>query len=235
MDAIVNWVISLMELLGAPGVGIAILLENLFPPIPSEVVLPLAGFTITQGSLTFWPTYIWATLGAWLGALLLYWIGAAVGADRLRHWADRIWLVEGEDVDRALQWFDKYGPASVFFGRLVPGVRSLISIPAGVDRMNLVKFSAWTLLGSGVWNAILIGLGMWLGDAWDQVAVYVDRYSTVVYVILALLVVGVLAWLIRREILNRRERRGAEDDGGDEADDDVKATDPAEQHQDSRK
>ena len=209
MDAIVNWVVSLMELLGAPGVGIAILLENLFPPIPSEVVLPLAGFTITQGSLSFWPTYIWATLGAWIGALLLYWVGAAVGAARLRRWADWMWLVEGTDVDKALRWFDRYGPASVFFGRLVPGVRSLISIPAGIDRMNLVKFSLWTLLGSGIWNAVLIGLGMWLGDAWDQVAVYVDRYSTVVYVLLAVLLVAVFGWLIRREVLNSRARRRA--------------------------
>ena len=210
MDAIVNWVVSLMELMGAPGVGIAILLENLFPPIPSEVVLPLAGFTITQGSLSFWPTYIWATIGAWVGALLLYWVGAAVGAARLRRIADWMWLVEGEDVDRALSWFDKYGPASVFFGRLVPGVRSLISIPAGIDRMNVVKFSAWTLLGSGIWNAILIGLGMWLGDAWDQVAVYVDQYSTVVYILLALVLVLVFGWLIRREITNKRARAAAD-------------------------
>lgn len=207
MDAIINWVISLMEILGAPGVGIAILLENLFPPIPSEVVLPLAGFTVNQGSLNFWSTYIWATLGAWIGALILYWIGAAVGADRLRRFADWMWLLEGEDVDKALHWFDKYGPASVFFGRLVPGVRSLISIPAGVDRMNLLKFSLWTLLGSGIWNAILIGLGMWLGEGWDQVAPYVDQYSNVVYILLALIVVAILAWLIRREVKNRKQRQ----------------------------
>ncbi len=213
MDGIVSWVVSLMELMGAPGVGIAILLENLFPPIPSEVVLPLAGFTITQGELSFWPTYIWATVGAWVGALLLYWVGAAVGAERLRRIADWMWLVEGEDVDKALRWFDKYGPASVFFGRLVPGVRSLISIPAGIDRMSVVKFSLWTLVGSGIWNAVLILLGMWLGDAWEQVGAYVDKYSTVVYVLLALLLVGVFGWLIRREVTNKRARRARADKG----------------------
>lgn len=199
MSAIVDWVVSLMEVMGAVGVGIAILLENLFPPIPSEVVLPAAGFTVSQGNLNFWATFIAATAGSVLGAWLLYWLGAAVGADRLRKVADWMWLVEAEDVDKALRWFDKYGPASVFFGRLIPGVRSLVSIPAGVDRMNLVTFTAWTLVGSGIWNVILIALGIWLGESWDVVGVWVDRYSTVVYLILAILLVAALVYLIRRQ------------------------------------
>ncbi len=157
-----------MEILGAPGVGIAILLENLFPPIPSEVVLPLAGFTISQGNLGFWPTFIWATAGSIVGAWALYGIGAWIGAERLRKIADWMWLVEASDVDGALYWFDKYGPASVFFGRFIPGIRSLISIPAGIDRLNPIKFTLWTAIGSAGWNATLIWLGMWLGQSYTR-------------------------------------------------------------------
>lgn len=205
MQQIIDWVVNLMEILGAPGVGIAILLENLFPPIPSEVVLPLAGFTVSQGDLTWWPTFIWATAGSVIGAWLLYGIGAAVGAERLRKIADWMWLTEPEDVDKALAWFDKYGPASVFFGRFIPGVRSLISIPAGIDRMSAWKFTLWTTVGSAGWNALLIGLGVWLGESYHLVADVIDQYSTVVYIILALLLVAAVVYLIRRQ----RKRKDA--------------------------
>lgn len=206
-NSIIEWVISLMELLGAPGVGIAVLLENLFPPIPSEVVLPLAGFTAAAGDLNVIAVFIWATLGSLAGAYLLYGLGAAVGADRLRRIADWMWLVESGDVDKALGWFDRYGQWSVFFGRLVPGVRSLISIPAGIDRMNLAKFGLMTLAGSGLWNAVLIGLGMWLGDRHELVAQYVDRYSSVIYLLLALAVLVVLVLLVVRTLRRRRGHR----------------------------
>ncbi|WP_194285155.1 DedA family protein [Corynebacterium stationis] len=198
MQGIIEWIIQLMEILGAPGVGIAILLENLFPPIPSEVVLPLAGFTISQGNLGFWPTFIWATAGSIVGAWALYGIGAWIGAERLRKIADWMWLVEANDVDGALYWFDKYGPASVFFGRFIPGIRSLISIPAGIDRLNPIKFTLWTAIGSAGWNATLIWLGMWLGQSYTLVADYIDQYSTVVYALIALAIIVVLVLLIRR-------------------------------------
>src|SRR5699024_7782688 len=189
---------QLMESLGAPGVGIAILLENLFPPIPSEVVLPLAGFTISQGNLGFWPTFIWATAGSILGAWALYGIGAWIGAERLRKIADWMWLVEASDVDGALYWFDKYGPASVFFGRFIPGIRSLISIPAGIDRLNPIKFTLWTAIGSAGWNATLLWLGMSLGQSYTLVAEYTDPHSDVAYPLLAQPISVVLALLIRR-------------------------------------
>lgn len=205
MQGIIDWIISLMEVLGAPGVGIAILLENLFPPIPSEVVLPLAGFTISQGSLTFWPTFIWATAGSIVGAWILYGIGAAIGAERLRKIADWMWLVEPSDVDNSLHWFDKYGPASVFFGRFIPGIRSLISIPAGIDRLSPIKFTVWTALGSAGWNALLIVLGMWLGESYAIVADYVDQYSTVIYAIIVIAVVVVIGLLIRRNSKRKSE------------------------------
>lgn len=204
MSAIIDWIVSLMDTLGAPGVGIAILLENLFPPIPSEVVLPLGGFTVAQGSLRFLPVFIWATIGSVVGAYLLYGIGAWLGADRLRAIADWMWLVKASDVDKALEWFDRYGKPSILFGRLIPGIRSLISIPAGLDRMNLLTFGLWTTLGSAVWNFILIFLGFKLGENWDAVTGYIDQYSKVVYVILILLLVWFFVYLLRR---NARERK----------------------------
>ncbi|SDL59516.1 membrane protein DedA, SNARE-associated domain [Corynebacterium mycetoides] len=204
MQAIIDWLVHLMEVIGAPGVGLAILAENLFPPIPSEVVLPLAGFTVAQGSLNFVSVFIWSVVGSVTGAYLLYGLGAWLGAQRLRAIAEWMWLVKGSDVDKALAWFDKYGKVSVFFGRLIPGVRSLISIPAGLDRMNLVAFGLWTTLGSTIWNAILIWLGYVLGDNWHIVENYVNAYSNVVYVILALLIVGVLAFFIRRAVNERQ-------------------------------
>lgn len=198
INSLIDWVVSLMETLGGPGVGVAVLLENVFPPIPSEVILPLAGFTATAGDLNLFSAFLWATIGALTGAYLLYWLGAAVGPDRLRRIADRMWLVEGADVDKSLRWFDRHGQWSVLFGRLVPGVRSLISIPAGVNRMNPWKFGLLTLLGSGVWNAVLIGLGAWLGESYELVATYIDRYATIVYVLIAIALVVLLGYLIAR-------------------------------------
>lgn len=206
-NSIVDWVVSLMETLGAPGVGIAILLENLFPPIPSEVVLPLAGFTASRGELNIWEAFIWATAGSVVGAYLLYWLGAAIGAERIRQIADRMWLVEPEDVDKSLRWFTKYGKTSVFFGRLVPGVRSLISIPAGIDRMNPVVFGLMTLVGSALWNALLLAAGVWLGDRYHLVESVIDEYSMVVYIIVGIVVLVVLVQLIRQARQRNQSRQ----------------------------
>ncbi|AJE32567.1 hypothetical protein B842_03570 [Corynebacterium humireducens NBRC 106098 = DSM 45392] len=207
ITTIVDWVVRLMEVLGAPGVGVAIFLENVFPPIPSEVVLPLAGFTASRGELNVWAAFVWATAGSVAGAFLLYWLGAAVGAERLRRVADRMWLVDPADVDRSLDWFDRYGRWSVFFGRLLPGIRSLISIPAGVGRMHPVPFALMTLAGSALWNAVLVYAGVVLGDNYHLVERYVGQYSTVVYVISGIALLGVLVLLVRRA---RRRSRGRE-------------------------
>ncbi|MFP7366537.1 DedA family protein [Corynebacterium callunae] len=195
---IMNWIISLMEALGAPGVGFAVFLENVFPPIPSEVVLPLAGFTTTQGDLNVWAALIWSVIGSVTGAYLLYGLGRAVGARRLREIADKMWLVDATDVDKSLLWFEKYGRYSVFFGRLVPGVRSLISIPAGVDKMNPIMFGVLTAVGSTIWNAILIWAGVALGAEWETVSLWFENYSTVIYVVIVLVLLYFLIKLIRR-------------------------------------
>lgn len=198
-DSIINWIIHLMEILGAPGVGVAVFLENVFPPIPSEVVLPLAGFTASQGNMNLIAAFLWATAGSVVGAYLLYWLGAVIGANRLRRIADWMWLVEVEDVDKSLHWFDKYGKLSILFGRLIPGVRSLISIPAGIDRMNVLSFGLFTLLGSAVWNALLIYLGFILGENWSQVTDVIGQFSTVIKIVIAALVIWAIIKLIRRQ------------------------------------
>jgi len=203
VQSIIDWIVNLMEVLGAPGVGIAILLENLFPPIPSEVVLPLAGFTVAQGSLNFLSVFIWSVVGSVVGAYILYGVGAWLGLARLRAIADWMWLGKASDVGAAMNFFNKYGKPSIFFGRLIPGVRSLISIPAGLDRMHLVTFGLWTTLGSGIWNAILIYLGFILGENWEKATGYADTYSNVIYAILALIVLGFLVFFIRRAIKER--------------------------------
>lgn len=207
MQGIIDWIVNLMETLGAPGVGIAILLENLFPPIPSEVVLPLAGFTVAQGSLNWLAVFIWSVVGSVVGAYVLYGIGAWLGLERLRRIADWMWLVKASDVDAAMNFFNKYGRPSIFFGRLIPGVRSLISIPAGLDRMNLLVFGLWTFLGSAIWNAILIYLGYVLGANWEKATGYVDAYSKVIYVVLLLIILGFLVFFVRRAVRERNEAK----------------------------
>lgn len=198
LQNIIDWVISIMEAIGSPGVGLAVFLENVFPPIPSEVILPLAGFTASQGSMNIFAAFIWATIGSLAGAYFLYYLGAAIGADRLRRIADKMWLVKVEDVNVALAWFDKYGKASILIGRLIPGIRSLISIPAGIDRMNPVTFGLYTLLGSAIWNALLIYCGWILGENWHVVEEFTDRYSKVVYALVTLALIGTFVWLILR-------------------------------------
>ena len=148
--------------------------------------------------------FIWSVLGSVIGAYILYGVGAWLGLERLRKIADWMWLVRASDVDASMDFFNKYGKPSVFIGRLIPGVRSLISIPAGLGNMNLLTFGLWTTLGSGIWNTILVSLGYALGDRWEMVTEYVDAYSKVAYVILILVLVGFLVYFLRRDIKERK-------------------------------
>lgn len=191
---VADWAIGLMETLGAPGAGVAIALENLFPPLPSEVILPLAGFTASQGSLILWQVLVWTTAGSVVGAILLYGLGAWLGRDRLRAIVDRMPLVKLEDVDKAEAWFNRHGDWAVLIGRVIPIVRSLISIPAGVERMPIWRFLAFTTLGSGVWNTLLVGAGYLLGDQWHIVEESVGVFQKVVIAVVVLLVVW---WLVK--------------------------------------
>jgi membrane protein DedA with SNARE-associated domain len=203
MSTLLDWVVTVMRTAGAPGVGLMTALETVFPPMPSELVLPLAGYTASQGHYDVASAIAWATAGSLVGALALYGLGAAWGADRLCAVADRVPLLRAHDVERAIGWFGRHGRSAIFFGRLVPGVRSFISIPAGVDRMPLLRFSVYTTAGSLVWNAALILAGYELGAQWHRVEKYVGDVSNAVY---AALGVALLCFIVRR-VRRRREER----------------------------
>jgi membrane protein DedA with SNARE-associated domain len=198
LDGIVGWVVDLMETLGAPGVGLAIALENLFPPLPSEVFLPLAGFAASRGELSLVAAIIWTTIGSVVGALALYGIGAALGRDRLCAIAARMPLVDVGDIHKAEAWFARHGAKAVFFGRMVPLVRSMISVPAGVERMNIGLFLALTAAGSLIWNSVFVVAGYQLGENWHIVESYAGILSKVVVVAIAIAVVVFVIMRIRR-------------------------------------
>jgi membrane protein DedA with SNARE-associated domain len=202
LTGVLGWAERVMTALGEWGVGLLVLLETVFPPLPSEVVLPLAGFLSSQGAISLPLVVLTATAGAWLGALLLYGLGARLGLERSIRALAKLPLVDREDFERASRWFERHGRASIFFGRLIPGVRSLISLPAGAARMPLVTFTLFTLAGSGVWNALLIGAGAALGASYGTVERYADVLNYLVYAALAALV----GWLVVRRV--RRGRSG---------------------------
>ncbi|KRF37894.1 DedA family protein [Nocardioides sp. Soil805] len=205
VGSVLDWVVEVMRTLGAPGVGLATALETVFPPVPSEVVLPLAGYTASQGHYGLVAAIGWATVGSLVGALLLYWLGALWGAQRMCATAERIPLLHARDVERAIGWFGRHGRSAIFLGRLVPGVRSLISIPAGIDRMPLAQFVLYTTAGSLVWNGALIVAGYELGAQWHHVEAYVGEVSTVIY---AALGAGLLWFVVRRAVRVSREPSG---------------------------
>lgn len=205
---ITNWLVGLMSWLGGPAVGFGIAVESIFPPIPSEIILPLAGFSAAQGHLALIESLIWATIGSLVGAWVLYGISRVIGFERLHHLAAKIPGVEPKHLDRANDWFTKYGTWSVLIGRVIPVVRSLISIPAGVNRMNFLHFSGWTLLGSAIWNSLLIGLGYGLGDQWCLILGVLDSVEIAVLVILGL----VILYFVGRWIYNLATGKGKSSD-----------------------
>ena len=193
-----SWIENLLSSLGYVGVAFLMTVENVFPPIPSELIMPLAGFSATQGDLTLLGVIIAGTVGSVLGALPLYYLGALFGEERLTRWADRYgkWLtVSGKDVKRADDWFERHGNKVVLFARLVPGIRSLISVPAGMSKMNLGVFLLYTTLGTGLWAALLACGGWLLGDNYEAISRYLGPIS---YVVFAGLAVAAIVWIVRR-------------------------------------
>jgi len=204
IGGIAGFAADLMEWLGAPGAGLAVALENLFPPIPSEVILPLAGFTASVGDMNLVAAIICTTIGSVVGALALYGIGQWFGRDRLYAVVARMPLVKVTDVEKTEAWFAKHGTKAVFFGRFIPIFRSLISIPAGLERMPLRLFLTLTALGSLIWNTLFIMLGYGLGSRWETVSEVVGTYSKGVLVIALL---AVAAFVVVRFVQLRRRRR----------------------------
>ncbi|WBB92535.1 DedA family protein [Verrucosispora sp. WMMC514] len=199
VGGLTGWIAGVIEASGAVGVALLVALESIIPPIPSEIVLAMAGYLAGEGEFNALVVTVAATAGSVLGALFLYWVGAVVGEDRLKRWLDRLPLVDLDDLEKADRWFERYGRWAVFFGRMVPVVRSLVSVPAGANRMPLVEFVTLTTLGSGIWNGIFIGLGYALGSRWQQI----DRYSSWFdYGILALFALMLATWVTKK--LRRR-------------------------------
>jgi membrane protein DedA with SNARE-associated domain len=204
---LVGFILDTIDTLGELGVGLLVLLESVIPPIPSEIVLPAAGALIELGRLNGPLTWLAALLGSVLGALILYGAGRAFGEQRTRRVLLAVPLVESDDVDRADAWFARRGELAVFVGRLIPGVRSLISLPAGAAGMPLGKFVLLTAAGSAIWNSLLIGAGVLLGTQWQRVEEHIDVINDLIYLTIG---VSIGVFFMRRWAHRRRQARAGD-------------------------
>nr|WP_263314846.1 DedA family protein [Mammaliicoccus sp. Marseille-Q6498] len=197
-----SWITSVMEQFGYFGIALLILLENVFPPIPSEVILTFGGFMTTKSELNVVGVVIASTIGSVVGAVILYWIGRILNVDRVERiiekWGKYLRLTK-DDVRKADAWFDKYGPWTVFFCRFIPLIRSLISIPAGMSGMNQWLFLVLTTFGTLIWNFVLVLVGAKVGDNWHQIVNYMDVYSNIMYVIIAIGIIVFIIWFVKKK------------------------------------
>ncbi len=191
-------IIQIIENWGYLGVGLLIAIENIFPPIPSEVILAFGGFMTTKTSLNAVGVIIAATIGSTVGAIVLYLIGKILNKERLERIVSgkigKVLRLKKEDIEKADKWFDTKGQKTVFICRFIPIVRSLISIPAGMSEMKMWKFLLYTILGSTIWNTVLVCLGKALGDSWETVVNIFDQFSNVILVLLVIAFVAILVW-----------------------------------------
>lgn len=192
-----EWIIQTMNQFGYIGIMLLIAIENVFPPIPSEVILTFGGFSTTYTDMQVWGVVIAATVGAVIGALVLYSIGRFFPPERIEGWLDgrlgQMLHFKREDVERAAQWFEKKGRITVFACRFIPIIRSLISIPAGMTKMSMGVFLLYTTAGTFLWNTVLVHLGVFAGESWERVAGYIDLYAHATLVVLIILfVVGAI-------------------------------------------
>lgn len=194
-------------------VAALILLENVFPPIPSEVILPLSGFLATQTDMSLGGVIAFATVGSVVGAYFLYGIGRLLSQERLEGFFDtkpmRMLGFKSDDVSKAIGWFDRKGQITVLICRCIPVVRSLISIPAGTAKMNMGRFALYTLVGSLAWNAILCTLGFWAGGAWEQVTAQAEWVSDVVKVVIIVVALAAIAWWVVKRIVPAMKEKDA--------------------------
>ncbi|MEV7550851.1 DedA family protein [Amycolatopsis sp. NPDC089917] len=204
MGGLAGWAVSLMDALGGPGAAIIVGLDNLFPPIPSELVLPLAGFSASQGTFTLVEALVWTTFGSVAGAIIVYYLGLLLGRDRTRRWMAKIPLVKASDFDKTEAWFRKHGTKAVFFGRMVPIFRSLISLPAGIERMPFWRFLTLTTLGSLIWNTVFVLAGYALGESWHLVEEYAGFFQ---YFVIAAVAIAVVLFVVNR--LREKNRTNA--------------------------
>jgi membrane protein DedA with SNARE-associated domain len=207
LDGVTGWVVDVIEAIGEPGVGALIALENVFPPIPSEAILPFAGFSASRGDINVVLAWAAATVGALVGAYVLYGVGRIIGYDRLQVLAQQRWffLFGSKDLTRGERFFERHGSAIVLVGRCIPLVRSIVSVPAGWSKMPLGRFTVLTALGSAVWNAVFIGLGYELGDRWERVEGWITPIGYAVLLVIA----GYFGWTAYRKIQMVRQGRNA--------------------------
>ncbi|WP_367108842.1 DedA family protein [uncultured Psychrobacter sp.] len=198
MNQISEWVLGIMAKFGYFGIVFAMFAENVFPPIPSEVIMPAAGFAASKGDLSLFLAILAGTLGAVLGALPLYYLGRVFDEERLVKFTEKYGkyvFIKPSEVKSANEWFDKHGKKAVFFGRMVPGIRSLISIPAGMNNMPMLSFLLLTALGSFIWAAILTIAGFYLGENYEVVQSTLAPYSKVFLILTVVIIIG---WIIKR-------------------------------------
>ena len=197
-----EWIVETMTSLGYVGIGLLMFLENLFPPILSELIMPLAGFTAAQGKMQLLPAIAAGVIGTVLGAFPWYYLGRMVSEERIKGWADRYgkWLgISGGDIDKANHWFDRHGKKAVLLCRLVPGVRTLISLPAGINAMPLLPFLLFSSIGTVLWVTFLTSTGYFLGNNYELVDEYLAPVSKIVAVTL---VIAFIIWIVRKRTRN---------------------------------
>jgi alkaline phosphatase len=202
MEGIMDlWIKEFIEQYGYWGVFLLIALENIFPPIPSEVILTFGGYMTAQTNLTVQGVIASSTVGSVFGAVILYQLGVVLNVNKLEVVVERygrFLRLTKEDLYRADAWFDKYGIWTVFFCRFIPLIRSLISIPAGMAKMNFWLFISFTTLGTILWNTLLINLGARVGENWEVIGERMDQYSNYLYLILAILLIVIIGWKRKR-------------------------------------
>ena len=206
-----EWIIQTMNQFGYIGIMLLIAIENIFPPIPSEVILTFGGFLTTHTEMKVWGVVIAATIGAVLGALVLYGVGRFFPPERIEGWLDgrlgQILHFKREDVERSAKWFTNKGKITVFVCRFVPIVRSLISIPAGMTKMPMGIFLLYTTAGTFLWNTVLVHLGVFAGESWERIADYVDVYAhaTLIVLIIVFIIGAIVFYKTRIANKNKEE------------------------------
>lgn len=198
-----NWIIQIINQFGYFGIALLIAIENIFPPIPSELILTFGGFTTTISNLKIWGVILSATTGSVAGAIVLYGLGRWLNPQRWERWLDgklgKILHLKKDDIHRAGSWFSRHGNLTVFFCRFIPVVRSLISIPAGMSRMNLGIFLLLTTLGTFLWNTVLVYLGAFFGASWETVAEYINTYSSIGTIFVIVIICIFVVWFYKKK------------------------------------
>jgi len=198
---VIDFATQLVESIGIFGAGLFIAIESVVIPLPSEIVLLLSGFNVSIGEFSFFSVWVATTIGSLVGAYFLYSIGYAVSKEGIEKLVLRFGKFVGikqRDVDVAFRWFDKYGTFVIFFGRLIPLIRSLVSVPAGLAKMSLARFSLLTAAGSGIWNALWIHIGIQLEDRWREAESWAKYFDYAIYALVVLMLIIFVTRMIRR-------------------------------------